>query len=161
MVDHFIAHSKDKLNYLMFYSENSRFDFWIFFQVNTYPHARSTTTKTQSKTGSLKLCNFITNCYEKKRKKFVLEYRMLHTNFQGHRTLDFYHIWAWQLYWSCDLDYLNKFSFLYRMEAPLAIWLQRFLRKRRLKMLNLSELGPRSMNDLDLWYSYRLIYSFT
>ena len=29
-----------------------------------------------------------------------------------------------------------------------------------LKMLNLSELRPRSMNDLDLWYSYRFTYSF-
>ena len=28
-------------------------------------------------------------------------------------------------------------------------------------MLNLSELGPRSMNDLDFWYSYRFKYSFS
>ena len=37
-------------------------------------------------------------------------------------------------------------------ESPLEIWLQlakRFQRKRSLKMLNLSNHGPRSMNDLD------------
>ena len=35
----------------------------------------------------------------------------------------------------------------------------RFLRKRSLKMLNLSDLGLRSMNDLDLRYSYRFMFS--
>ena len=28
------------------------------------------------------------------------------------------------------------------------------------KMLNLSDLGPRSISDLDLWYSYRSMYLF-
>ena len=35
------------------------------------------------------------------------------------------------------------------------------IEKRSLKVLNLSDLGPRSINDLDLWYSYRFIYSFS
>ena len=47
----------------------------------------------------------------------VLKYPMLYTKFQGHWPLGseeedffkvFYHIWAW----SCDLEHLNKFSFL-------------------------------------------------
>ena len=52
---------------------------------------------------------------------------------------------------------LTKLSFPDPMEAPHKIWFQsamQFLRKRNLKMLNLSDLGPRSMNDLDIWYSY-------
>ena len=32
-------------------------------------------------------------------------------------------IWAWQPSWSCDLDRLNKLSFLHPMEAPYEIWL--------------------------------------
>ena len=51
------------------------------------------------------------------------------------------------------LDYLNKLSFAHPIEARYEIWLQsakQFLRKRSLKMLNLSDLAPRSMNDLDL-----------
>ena len=66
----------------------------------------------------------------------------------------------------------KKLSFPFPMGDPHQIWLQsasRFLRKRPLKMLNLSDLGPRSMsnlgprsvNDLDLWYSYRFMYSFS
>ena len=35
-----------------------------------------------------------------------------------------------------------------------------FFRKRSLKMLNLSNLGQRSMNDLDLGLSYIVMYSF-
>ena len=87
---------------------------------------------------------------------------MLHTNFQGHRPfvsreddfffLGIYHLWAWRPSWSYDLDHWSNFR------SP--IWLQsakQFLRKRNLKMLNLRDLGPRSMNDLDHWYSYRFI----
>ena len=44
---------------------------------------------------------------------------MLHAKFQDHRTfgfgvddfLRFYHIWARQPFWSCDLDHLHKLSF--------------------------------------------------
>ena len=54
---------------------------------------------------------------------------MLHTNFQDHRPfgsgeedfLSFYHIWAWQPSWSCDLDRLNKVSFPHPMEAQYEI----------------------------------------
>ena len=28
-------------------------------------------------------------------------------------------------------------------------------------VVNLSDLWPRSVNDLDLWYSYRVMYSFS
>ena len=65
---------------------------------------------------------------------------MLHTKFQGHWPFgsteeafkDFYHIWAWRPYWSCDMDHLNKLSFLHAMEDTNEIWLQsalRFLKK--------------------------------
>ena len=37
---------------------------------------------------------------------------------------DFYHIWAWRLNWSCDLNHLNKLSFPHPMDAPHEIWLQ-------------------------------------
>ena len=86
---------------------------------------------------------------------------MPHTNFQGHRPfcsreddfLGFYHIWAWRPSWSGDLDHLIKLSLSHPMEAPHKIWLQlakQFLRKINLKMLNLNDPGPRSMNDLGL-----------
>ena len=87
---------------------------------------------------------------------------MLHTNFQGHRPfgsrendffIGFYHTWVWRSSWSCDLDRLIKHSFTHPMEAPHKIWLQsakQFLRKRKLKMLTPSDIGPRSVNDLDL-----------
>ena len=92
---------------------------------------------------------------------------MLHTNFQGHRPfgpredvffLCFYHIWAWPPSWSCDLDRLIKLSFPHPKEASHKIWFQsdkQFLKKKKkkkriLKMLNLSDFGPRSVNDLDL-----------
>ena len=56
---------------------------------------------------------------------------MLHAKFQDHRTsgsgeedfLSFYHIWAWQPSWSCDLDHLYKLLFPLPKEAPLKIWL--------------------------------------
>ena len=63
----------------------------------------------------------------------VLKYTMLHTNFQGHRpfgsreedfSIFFYPIWAWQPYWSCDLDRLNILSYPHPMKTPLEIWLQ-------------------------------------
>ena len=86
---------------------------------------------------------------------------MLHINFQGHRPFDsreddflgFYHIWAWRPSWSCDIYCLIKLLFLHPMKASHKILLQsakQFLRIRNLKMLNLSDLGPRSMNDLGL-----------
>ena len=85
---------------------------------------------------------------------------MLHTNFQGHRHFgsreeDFLRFLPYMGIAAIlvnDLDHLNNLSFPHPMEAPCEIWLQsaqRFLRKRSLKMLNLSDLRPRSMNDLD------------
>ena len=34
-------------------------------------------------------------------------------------------------------------------------------KEKKFENVNLSDLGPRSVNDLDLWYSYRFIYSFS
>ena len=56
---------------------------------------------------------------------------MFHAKFQDHRTAGsgeedfkgFYHIWAWQPSWSCDLDNLCKLSFPLPKEAPHRIWL--------------------------------------
>ena len=36
---------------------------------------------------------------------------------------DFFHIWAWRPYWSCDPDAANKLSFPLPKEAPHKIWL--------------------------------------
>ena len=100
----------------------------------------------------------------------VLEYPMLHTNSQGHRSFGSRgemfspNIWAWRPIWSCDIDHLNKLSFPHPMQVPHELWLQsaqRFRRKRSLKMLNLSDLDTRSINHLDFWYSYRFMYSFS
>ena len=48
---------------------------------------------------------------------------MIHAMFQDHRTSgsgeeDFYHIWAWQPSWSCDLEHLYKVSFSFPKKAP-------------------------------------------
>ena len=75
---------------------------------------------------------------------------MLCAKFQGHQPFDsrenifngFYHIWAWQPAWSCDMDHLNKISFPHPKEATDKIWLQSakwLLRKRSLKILNLKD----------------------
>ena len=73
---------------------------------------------------------------------------MLHNNFQGNR-----------LFGSGKEDVLMFFTIYglggHPMEVPHEIWLQSaqwFLRKRRLPeyVVNLSDLGPRSVNDLDL-----------
>ena len=56
---------------------------------------------------------------------------MLHAKFHDHRTIsfvgkdfeDFYHIWVWQPYWSCDLEHLYKLSFPLPKEGPHKIWL--------------------------------------
>ena len=59
----------------------------------------------------------------------------------------FYHIWAW----SCDLEHLNKFSFPTSHGGSIRKFgFNRFLRNRSLKMMTLSDLGQRSMNDFDL-----------
>ena len=34
-------------------------------------------------------------------------------------------------------------------------------KEKKFENVNLSDLGPRSMNDLDLGYSYRFMYSFS
>ena len=65
---------------------------------------------------------------------------MLHAKFQEFWTsgsgdedsLRFYHIWAWQPSWSCDLDHLYKLSFPLPKEAPHKIWallVKRFQRR--------------------------------
>ena len=67
----------------------------------------------------------------------------------------FYHIWAWQPSWSCDLDHLYKLSFPLPNEVPHKIWLglvKRFSqRRRRLKTVdndNNDDDGRRSMGIL-------------
>ena len=78
---------------------------------------------------------------------------MLHTKFQVHRPKDVESVFRWQPSWSCDINHLHSLSFFHPVKAPHEIWLQSakcFLRKRSLKMLKLSDLGHRSMNDLDL-----------
>ena len=37
--------------------------------------------------------------------------------------MGFYDIWSWQQSLSCDLDHLNKLSFLYDIKASYEIWL--------------------------------------
>ena len=51
---------------------------------------------------------------------------MLHIKFRGNPPAGFgeedfegfYHIWAWQLSWSCDPDAANKISFPLPKESP-------------------------------------------
>ena len=52
---------------------------------------------------------------------------MLHTKFHEDRPAGsgeedflgfFYHIWAWQPSWSCDLNFVIKLSFPLPMDAP-------------------------------------------
>ena len=43
----------------------------------------------------------------------------------------------------------------------LALISQAVSKEKKFENVNLSELGPRSINDLDLWYSYRFMYSFS
>ena len=66
---------------------------------------------------------------------------MLHTKFQGHRSIgseeedflkDFYHISAWRPCWSCDPIHLYKFSFLFSLKLSYEFGFQiaqLFLRK--------------------------------
>ena len=49
----------------------------------------------------------------------------------------FYHIWAWQPSWSCDLDFLYTHWFPLPIDASYKIWLwlaKRFQRRRSLKL---------------------------
>ena len=49
----------------------------------------------------------------------------------------FYHIWAWQPSWSCDLDFLYTHWFPLPINASYKIWLwlaKRFQRRRSLKL---------------------------
>ena len=92
----------------------------------------------------------------------VFEYPKLLTKFQGHRHICFQRRRMFHVFTIYGRTIWTNF----RSPIPLRykIWLQsakRFLRKRSLKMLNLSDVGPRSMNDLDLWFSYRFVYSFS
>ena len=56
---------------------------------------------------------------------------MLHTKFQGHRSIgygedfkDFYHIWAWRPSWSYYPAHLYKFSFPFSNRLSYEIWFQ-------------------------------------
>ena len=44
--------------------------------------------------------------------------------FLGRYLQGFYHTWSWQTSWLCDLDHLNKLSFLHAKKASYKIWLQ-------------------------------------
>ena len=80
-------------------------------------------------------------------------------------TSGFYQHSARKPSWSCVCD-LNKFPSQCPMEAPYEIWLQTaqcfllFFLGKELKMLNLSDLGQKPMNDLDLGLSLIIMYSF-
>ena len=98
----------------------------------------------------------------------VLEYLMLHTNFQGQRPFgstedDFLRILPYMgmaatlVMWSRPVDQTFVPPFHGGSTYNLASNAKQLLRKRNLKLLNLSDLGPRSMNDLGLWYSYRFM----
>ena len=70
---------------------------------------------------------------------------MLHTKFCGNQSIDsreevfwrvFYHIWAWQPFWSCDQHHVNKFSFpwTWKLTYKIRLWLaQWYLRKASVK----------------------------
>ena len=81
---------------------------------------------------------------------------MLYSKFQVYQPFDSreedferFFIWAWWPSWSCDINHLYPLSFFHPMKAPHEIWLQLtwFFEE---KILNLSDLRQRSMNDLDL-----------
>ena len=51
----------------------------------------------------------------------------------------FYHIWAWQPSWSCDLDFLYMHWFPLPIDASYKIWLwlaKRFQRRSSLKVVD-------------------------
>ena len=102
----------------------------------------------------------------------VLKYPMLHTNFQGHQLfgsreedfLIFLHIWAWRPHWSLTWTIWTNFHSPSHGGSTwnLASIGQAVSKEKKLEnVVNLSDLGPRSMNDLDLWYSYRFMYLFS
>ena len=97
---------------------------------------------------------------------------MLHTKF--HQNLPsgswkedfkvFYHIWAWQPSWSCDLQNVDEFSLTCTYKLTFKIWLkmgQWFLTKKKAKSSSINDIGPRSGNDLDLQYSHIFIKSIS
>ena len=59
----------------------------------------------------------------------------------------FYHIWTWRPSWSCDINHLYSLLLTHQMEA-VSIGLAVSKEKKFEKKVNLSDLGPRSMNDL-------------
>ena len=70
---------------------------------------------------------------------------MLHTKFQGHRSIgsgdeDFfnvYHICVWGPYWSCDHTQFYKLSFPFSHKLSYELWyqiIQLFLRKKSLNL---------------------------
>ena len=72
---------------------------------------------------------------------------MLHAKFQDHRTSGsgeedlkgFYHIWASQPSWSCDLYHLHKLSFKFPKEDSHEIWhwLAKWFQRRCLKIMGI------------------------
>ena len=76
----------------------------------------------------------------------------------------FYHIWAWQPSWSCDLQNVDKFSLTCTYKLTFKIWLkmsQWFLREKKVKSSSINDIEPRSRNDLELQYSYIFIKSIS
>ena len=51
--------------------------------------------------------------------------------------------------WSCDLNYLNKLMFPYPKDIPHEVVIE----ENKFKNIESERFGPRSVNDLDLWYS--------
>ena len=97
---------------------------------------------------------------------------MLYTNFQGH--------WP---FGSSEEDFL-MFLLYMGMAAILVMWYRPFeqifiplsrggsiwnlasigrevSKEKKFENVNLSDIGWKSMNDLDLWYSYRFMYWFS
>ena len=102
----------------------------------------------------------------------VLEYPMLHTNFQGHwpfgsREEDFL---IFLLYMGMVAIFVMWHRPVEQIFIPLShggsMWNLVSIglevsKEKKFENVNLSDLGWRSMNDLDLWYSYRFMYWFS
>ena len=76
----------------------------------------------------------------------------------------FYHIWAVQPSWSCDLQYVDGFSLTFTYKLTFKIWLKMgsgFFREKQVKSLSINDIAQRSRNDLDLQYSHIFIKSIS
>ena len=97
---------------------------------------------------------------------------MLHTKFHQRQPSGswqrrflkcFYHIWAWQPSWSCDQHYVDEFSFPCPYKLTFKFWLKmaQWLLIKQVQVSCVTDLGPRSKNDLDLQYSHIFIKSIS